>query len=140
MTLVDWLLSKPEIAIAIAGFCIALTTFNSSFKPFSDSANDTAIDPNMIRSTPDSNDATAKEPKKVKFAASTSLRPNLAGTGEAMRLGLKKGEKSFKQYNNSDGDLIARRNTPIEEEMMKKVQNAGQIVEEPHIGIENFVK
>jgi len=65
--------------------------------------------------------------KKVKFAADGDERKSRAGAAEAMRLSFTKGTKSFKKYND-DGNIV-RKNTVIEEEVMKNVQNAELIVD-----------
>lgn len=83
----------------------------------------------MRRSNPDSTDNTTNNGanndessnKRVKFAA---------GTSDLQRQNLVKGGQSFKKYNeDNDGDIIARKHTPIEEQVLKNVFNAENIVQ-----------
>ena len=72
-----------------------------------------------------------KSPKKVKFDIThNEEHPHHAGTGDLQRLKVDKGGQSYKQYEQGDdGDVIARKMTAIEEQVMLKVQNAEKIVD-----------
>ncbi len=89
----------------------------------------------MRRANEDSNKKTPATTKKVKFddtpGSGNEAHPSHAGTGDLQRMTLKKGDKSFKKYNlqGVDGDIITRKPTHIEEEVLKQVQNAEQIVD-----------
>lgn len=70
----------------------------------------------------------------VKFDTSTGgnseKHASHAGTSELQRMAVTKGEKTFKKYDESDdGFVIARKRTPIEEQVLERVQNAEQIVD-----------
>jgi len=64
--------------------------------------------------------------KKVKF----ETHPSRAGTSELLRNKVEYQGQSFKQYEQSDdGEIIARKHTPIEEQVLKNVNDAEEIVD-----------
>eukprot|EP00551_Chaetoceros_affinis_P005915 CAMPEP_0203663826 /NCGR_PEP_ID=MMETSP0090-20130426/1358_1 /ASSEMBLY_ACC=CAM_ASM_001088 /TAXON_ID=426623 /ORGANISM="Chaetoceros affinis, Strain CCMP159" /LENGTH=545 /DNA_ID=CAMNT_0050526869 /DNA_START=44 /DNA_END=1681 /DNA_ORIENTATION=- len=128
MAVTDWLTSEitvqPGLIIATIGIAVAVAISLQS----SSSSSKTEIESIMKTSSPNDtgNDTSTPSSKKVKFADSNSTK---AGASEALRLTMKQGDQHMKHYNaGEDGDVIARKRTPIEEEVLKKVQNAEQIV------------
>lgn len=89
----------------------------------------------MRRSNDDVTKESSTSKKRVKFdtttttAATTTTRSH-AGTSDLQRMSVKKGDQTLKKYNEgADGDVIARKRTHIEEEVLKQVENAEQIVD-----------
>lgn len=77
-----------------------------------------------------SNDNNQTSDKKVKFETDDEKHPSHAGTSDLQRMKIEKGGKSYKQYEQvEDGDIITRKHTPIEEQVLKNVKNAEEIVD-----------
>ena len=140
MELIDWVIAKRELLITSIVICVALSLlqlrYHSSSGPSSRyNSNNSNIDTTMRRSNEDSS---SKSNKKVKFdtaldspdTSNIEAHPSHAGTSDLRRMTLTKGQQSFKKYNEgADGDVIARKPTHIEEEVLKQVTNAEHIVD-----------
>ena len=75
--------------------------------------------------TEETDSSTSSSNKRVKFA-----HPSHAGTSDLQKQNLIKNGTSFKKYNqDNDGDIIARKHTIVEEQVLKNVANAEHIVE-----------
>ncbi len=85
----------------------------------------------MRRSTPDSTDNAPNNGTSTNNDESSNKRVKFAaGTSDLQRQSLVKGGQTFKKYNeDNDGDIIARKHTPIEEQVLKNVFNAENIVQ-----------
>lgn len=114
MSVIDCFTSKPGLATATVGLCVIISIISST----------------MRRAAPDSQTNNDSASKKVKFASSTEKHPAHAGTSDLRRQHVEKGGKSYKKYNQDNGDdIIARKHTPVEEQVLKNVKTAEQIVE-----------
>ncbi len=150
--LMDWFLSNRDIVLTTVVICIAFTvplyhsfqksattnhSSTSSSSTTSTNTSQTNNNNNNLKSSFNVNNMSSD--KKVTFqdpagssssSTHTEAHPSHAGTSDLQRMTLKKGDKSFKKYNEGDdGSIIARKPTHIEEQVMAQVENAEHIVD-----------
>lgn len=138
MDLLDWFVSKRDLVLATVvisvAFSIPLLYHTISPKPTPTDQPTTTTSAPVTTTTDPPNDYNNMSEKKVTFDTLSPPKKeghkSHAGTGDLQRMSLKRGEQSFKKYNQgADGDVIARKPTHIEEEVLKQVGTAERIVD-----------